>query len=75
MGCWFGTINIKGGIIHGGQEIIRLGARIRQLFGVEDNGIDLGPYTLGNKRTLREYEKYAGIHFEKNVISTMDCGR
>ena len=40
-------------------------ARIRMLLQVEDNGIDLGPYTLGTKRTVRDYEKYAGIHFAK----------
>ena len=40
-------------------------ARIRQLIGVEDNGLDLGDYGLGKKRTLRDYEKYAGIHFKK----------
>lgn len=40
-------------------------SRIRQLLEVEDNGHDLGPYTLGSKRTLRDYEKYAGIHFKK----------
>jgi hypothetical protein len=39
-------------------------ARIRQLLGVEDGEFDLGPYTLGDKRTLRDYEKYAGIHFK-----------
>ena len=40
-------------------------ARIRQLIGVEDNNIDLGEYGLGKKRTVRDYEKYAGIHFKK----------
>jgi len=40
-------------------------ARIRQLIGVEDNNIDLGEYGLGKKRTIRDYEKYAGIHFKK----------
>jgi hypothetical protein len=40
-------------------------ARIRQLLGVEDGGFDLGPYGLGNKRTVRDYEIYAGIHFKK----------
>jgi len=40
-------------------------ARIRKLIGVEDNDIDLGEYGLGNKRTIRDYEKYAGIHFKK----------
>ena len=46
---------------HKQQEIGR--SRIRQLLGVEDNGHDLSVYTLGNKRTLRDYEKYAGIIF------------
>ena len=45
------------------QDIAR--ARIRQLFGVEDNGFNLEPYGLGTKRTVRDYEKYAGIHFAK----------
>lgn len=45
------------------QDIGR--ARIRQLIGVEDNGFDLEPYTLGNVRTIRDYEKYSGIHFKK----------
>ena len=40
-------------------------ARIRQLIGVENNGIDLGEYGLGKQRSLRDYEKYAGIHFKK----------
>lgn len=40
-------------------------ARIRQLIGVEDNSLDLGEYGLGSARTIRDYEKYAGIHFEK----------
>ena len=48
---------------HQGNDRAR--SRIRQLFGLEDNGHDLGPYTLGDKRTLRDYERYAGINFEK----------
>ena len=40
-------------------------SRIRQLLGVEDNGHDLGDYGLGTVRTVRNYEKYAGIHFKK----------
>jgi hypothetical protein len=39
--------------------------KIRKLLRVEDNDWDLTGYDLGNKRTLRDYEKYAGIHFEK----------
>ena len=45
------------------QDIGR--AKIRQLLRVEDNGFDLTGYDLGNVRTLRDYEKYAGIHFKK----------
>jgi hypothetical protein len=43
-------------------------ARIRQLIGVEDNGFDLGPYVLGSVRTIRDYEKYAGINFKKRAF-------
>lgn len=46
-----------------GNDLAR--ARIRQLLGVEDGGFDLGPYGLGDKRTVRDYEIYAGIHFKK----------
>lgn len=45
------------------QDIAR--ARIRQLLQTEDNGFDLTGYDLGTVRTLRDYEKYAGIHFKK----------
>lgn len=47
---------------HNKQSTAR--SRIRQLLGVEDNGHDLGVYGLGNKRTVRDYEKYAGINFK-----------
>ena len=40
-------------------------ARIRKLLGVEDNEHDLTGYELGKERTIRDYEKYAGIHFAK----------
>ena len=40
-------------------------AKIRKLLRVEDNDFDLTGYDLGTKRTLRDYEKYAGIHFKK----------
>lgn len=48
---------------HQGNDRAR--SRIRQLFGLESNGHDLGPYTLGSKRSLKDYEAYAGIDFEK----------
>ena len=49
-----------------GNDLAR--ARIRQLLRVEDNGFDLTGYDLGTKRTLRDYEKYAGIHFKKKAF-------
>ena len=45
------------------QDIGR--SKIRQLLRTEDNGFDLTGYDLGTVRTLRDYEKYAGIHFKK----------
>ena len=34
----------------------------------EDSTIDLTGYDLGTARTLKEYEKYAGIHFKKKAV-------
>jgi hypothetical protein len=48
------------------QDIGR--SKIRQLLKTEDNGFDLTGYDLGNVRTLRDYEKYAGIHFKKKAV-------
>jgi hypothetical protein len=48
---------------HKQQDIGR--SRIRQLIGVEDGGHDLTGYDVGKVRTVRDYEKYAGIHFKK----------
>jgi hypothetical protein len=45
-----------------GNNIAR--SRIRKLLGVEDNEHDLTGYDLGTVRTVRDYEKYAGIHFK-----------
>jgi hypothetical protein len=45
------------------QDIGR--SRIRQLLGVEEGGHNLTDYELGTVRTLRDYEKYAGIHFKR----------
>ena len=44
------------------QDVAR--AKIRQLLGTEDNGYDMTGYDLGTVRTLRDYEKYAGINFK-----------
>lgn len=43
-------------------------AKLRQLFGLEDNGFDLTGYDLGTERTFRDYEIYAGLHFGKRAM-------
>ena len=40
-------------------------AKIRQLLGTEDNGYDMTGYDVGTIRTIRDYEKYAGINFKR----------
>ena len=47
------------------KQTERARAKIRQLLRVEDNGFDMTGYDIGNVRTIRDYEKYAGIHFAK----------
>lgn len=47
------------------QEYAR--KKIRCLFRVEE-GIDLTGYDLGTVRTLRDYEKYAGVNFKKKAV-------
>ena len=42
--------------------------RYRQLFKIKDYGIDLGQYGFGHKRTLEEYQNFAGIDFKKQTI-------
>lgn len=46
----------------------RARAKIRQLLRTEDNGFNLEGYDIGTVRTIRDYEKYAGIHFAKRSI-------
>jgi Glycosyltransferase (GlcNAc) len=38
--------------------------KTRQLQGQEDHGLDLGPYGLGTRRTLHDWEVYAGFDFK-----------
>jgi hypothetical protein len=38
--------------------------RLRHMLQEEDNNIDLGIYSLGDVRTHKEYEDYAGINFK-----------
>jgi glycosyltransferase involved in cell wall biosynthesis len=51
-----------------GERDIYARNKTRQLFGTEDYGIDMGIYSLGKKRTLRDYEEYGGFDFKKLLI-------
>jgi hypothetical protein len=42
--------------------------RLRHMLQEEDNKIDLGIYGLGNVRTHKDYELYAGINFENRQL-------
>lgn len=42
--------------------------RLRHMLQEEDNKIDLGVYGLGNVRTHRDYELYAGINFKERRL-------
>lgn len=39
--------------------------KTRQLFGTEENNIDMGKFDVGTERTLRDYEVYGGFDFKK----------
>lgn len=47
-----------------GERDIFARKKTRQLFGNEDNGIDMGIYGLGNERSLRDYELFGGFDFK-----------
>lgn len=47
-----------------GERDVYARKKTRQLFGQEDNGIDLGVYGLGDVRTLHDYEVYGGFDFK-----------
>ena len=51
-----------------GERDIYARKKTRQIFGQEDNGIDLDIYGLGNVRTLREYEEFCGFDFTNNRL-------
>jgi hypothetical protein len=38
---------------------------------LETNEIDMGIYGLGDKRTLKQYEQYAGVDFKEKQ---QECG-
>jgi len=46
----------------------RARAKIRQLLQTEANGFNLTGVDLGTIRTLRDYEKYAGVHFKRRAV-------
>jgi len=43
--------------------------RLRQMLGMEDNGIDLGEYGLGTERNLKDFEKISGINFKERKLA------
>lgn len=42
--------------------------RARHLLGMEKNTTKFGKYGLGNKRSLHEYELYAGLNFSQKLV-------
>ena len=42
--------------------------RLYSLLGISNKNIDMGIYGLGNKRTLEEYQKFAGVDFKNKII-------
>ena len=52
-------------------------ARNRKLFEMdgEKRDIDFGKYGFGSVRSLRDYEKYAGLHFKKRAIQQQTLDR
>tara|TARA_B000000565_G_C23716799_1_gene351898 strand:- start:197 stop:1030 length:834 start_codon:yes stop_codon:yes gene_type:complete len=56
-------------------------AKVRSLLGIDGtpctpcNQKSFGKYYLGNKRTLRDYEEYAGLHFETRGVSQYTLDR
>jgi glycosyltransferase involved in cell wall biosynthesis len=48
------------------QNIAR--SKIRQLLKTENNGFELTGVDLGSVRSLRDYEKYAGVHFKTKSV-------
>lgn len=42
--------------------------RNRRLFGMEAGEQDFGEFSLGSQRTLRDYERYAGVHFQRRAV-------
>ncbi len=43
--------------------------RIMKLYGMEDNDQNMSGFDLGDKRTLQEFEEYAGICFKTRTIA------
>ena len=41
---------------------------LEQLFRYADHGINLAGFDIGNVRTIKEYERFAGIDFKKRRI-------
>jgi hypothetical protein len=58
-----------------GDRDIYARKKTRQIFGQEDNGIELGPHGLGAARTLHDYEVFGGFDFKRCRLqdATLKC--
>ena len=58
----------KGHIIDSDVREKQAKSRLRTLLGMQEKKIKFGSYGLGNIRTLKDYERYAGLNFSKKQI-------
>ncbi|MBB3324720.1 GlcNAc-transferase family protein [Atlantibacter sp. RC6] len=49
--------------------------RVRSLFGLESQPADLGRFTLGTQRTLKELELHAGVFFQRRAVLPAVIGK
>lgn len=66
----FNDENVKKGLIEKEWHVINSEGlvRLRHMLQEEDNNIDLGEFGLGDVRSHRDYELYAGIDFKKRRL-------
>lgn len=69
----FNTENVNSGIVEKPWHIMDMESkkRLRHMLKEEDNNIDLEEYGLGDIRTHKEYEDYAGINFQYKQLHNL----
>jgi hypothetical protein len=65
---WNDHTKTNGFLITSDERSNKAKQRVRQLLGMEVNNIKFNKYGLGNKRSLHEYELYAGLNFSQRLI-------